>query len=305
MVVAAAGNDGTSVQQLADPAYDPRIISVGSFDPNLSTNPELDAVTVQQRWIEARGASTCSPPVQHIVSLRDPGSYVDSNFPDSQVGTRFTRGSGTSQAAAVTSGLIADLFEKFPNATPDQIKNLLVKTLTPFTASSQASNHGHDDEGDQNSGMINGLKAMAGKELTKNSNGRQDFTYAKGTGSLELSRGDMHLSNGTSGLDRRAGHLRQRLEPASVGDGVGERHHVAGRPVERAALERRRLGRATLVERHLDRQRLERPTLERPTLVGSHLGRAALERPTLERRRLGRPTLERPTLEQHPLGSEL
>ena len=71
-------------------------------------------------------------PGVHIVSLRVPGSYVDTNFPESEVGDRFTRGSGTSQATAVTSGLAADLFDRYPNATPDQIKNVLVQSMTPF-----------------------------------------------------------------------------------------------------------------------------------------------------------------------------
>src|SRR6185295_16081188 len=109
-------------------------LAVGAYDPMNSTNPD--------RWVPAdfnnRASSTRGidvfAPGMHILSLRDPGSYVDTNFPESQVGTRFTRGTGTSQAAAVTSGLVADLFERFPNATPDQMKNLLVRNAIPFAS---------------------------------------------------------------------------------------------------------------------------------------------------------------------------
>jgi serine protease AprX len=196
VVVAAAGNDGSTVHRLTDPAYDPRIIAVGSLDPN-------DSI-LRSNWTPSlfnNGASDTRgidlfAPGEHIVSLRDPGSYVDSNYPESQVGTRFTRGTGTSQAAAVTSGLIADLFERFPNTTPDQMKNLLRRNLTPFTSTPLLSQLGIDSE----SGILNGVKAMTGDNLTSNSNGRQDYAYARGTGSLELARGNMHLSNGTSEL---------------------------------------------------------------------------------------------------------
>jgi len=193
VVVAAAGNDGSTVHQLADPAYDPRIISVGAYDPNLSPyRANWTPSDFNNGGSSTRGIDVFSPGA-HIISLRDPGSYVDSNYPDSEVGTRFTRGSGTSQAAAVTSGLIADLYERFPNATPDQIKNVLVQNLNPFRSPSL-------ELGSSSAGMINGVRALTGANMTSDNNGRQDFTYAKGTGSLELSRGDMHLSDGTSTL---------------------------------------------------------------------------------------------------------
>jgi serine protease AprX len=196
VVVAAAGNDGASVRRLADPAYDPRIIAVGSFDPNNSTYRRDWTPSLFNNGGSSSRRIDLFAPGEHIISLRDPGSFVDSNYPESQVGTRFTRGTGTSQAAAVTSGLIADLFERFPNATPDQMKNLLVRNSTPFTSNPLLSLLGLDSD----NGTINGVKAMTGDYLTSNSNGRQDFTYARGTGSLELARGGMHLSNGISEL---------------------------------------------------------------------------------------------------------
>jgi serine protease AprX len=196
VVVAAAGNDGSAVSKLANPAYDPRILAVGAYDPKNSLNKD--------KWVPAdfnnkasstRGIDAFAPGM-HIMSLRDPGSYVDSNYPDSVVGTRFTRGSGTSQAAAVTSGLIADLFDRFPNATPDQMKHLVTENLTTFKASSLLGLLGIGDQG-----PISGAKALANaKDLTADSNGRQDFALATGTGSLEIARGGIHLSNGTSEL---------------------------------------------------------------------------------------------------------
>ena len=174
VVVAAAGNDGSAVKQLADPAYDPRLLAVGGYDAKNSKDPK--------KWVPAdftnggsskRGADVFAPGT-HLLSLRVPGSFVDSNYPESEVGTRFTRGSGTSQAAAVTSGLVADLFDKYPNATPDQIKMILVETRNDFGGKTLLGLLGLDKD---DTGTLNGAKAMT-KSLSSNSNGRQDFAYA-------------------------------------------------------------------------------------------------------------------------------
>jgi serine protease AprX len=65
-------------------------------------------------------------PATRIVSLRVPGSSLDHAFPAARIGDRWFRGSGTSQAAAVVSGLAAQLLQQRPDLTPDQLKALLV-----------------------------------------------------------------------------------------------------------------------------------------------------------------------------------
>jgi serine protease AprX len=195
VVVAAAGNDGAGAKELADPAYDPRLLAVGAFDPSNSFLPSAWIPADFTNFGSDKRDSDIFAPGLHILSLRDPGSYVDTNFPESQVGTRFTRGSGTSQAAAVMSGVVADLFDKYPTATPDMIKNVLVRTVTPFKGTALTKLMGLDGS----AGTVNAPKALA-RSITSDGNGKQSFTYASGTGSLELARGDMHLSNGTSEL---------------------------------------------------------------------------------------------------------
>ena len=39
-------------------------------------------------------------PGTSVVSLRDPGSYIDTNYPAARIGTSYFLGSGSSQAAA-------------------------------------------------------------------------------------------------------------------------------------------------------------------------------------------------------------
>src|SRR5438034_60469 len=71
-----------------------------------------------------------------VISLRDPGSYIDTNYPTGLVPGdttgRFFRGSGTSQATAVVSGAAALLLQQRPTLTPDQVKKLLTSTADPM-----------------------------------------------------------------------------------------------------------------------------------------------------------------------------
>ena len=51
-----------------------------------------------------------------------PNSFVDVNHPEGYVDARYFRGSGTSEATAITSGAVALVLQKYPNLTPDQVK---------------------------------------------------------------------------------------------------------------------------------------------------------------------------------------
>jgi serine protease AprX len=74
-----------------------------------------------------------SAPGQSIAGLRAPGSYVDATYASTgAVGTRFFRGSGTSQATAFVSGLVALQLQRRPSATPDDIKSELKGLAVPL-----------------------------------------------------------------------------------------------------------------------------------------------------------------------------
>ncbi|MBV8950096.1 MAG: S8 family serine peptidase [Actinobacteria bacterium] len=182
VVVAAAGNDGASATSLSDPAYDPTIVAVGASDPNNSTKIDQGFVAPFTNAGSDKRRVDVVAPGAHVISLRDPGSFVDTTYPTSEVGSRFTRGSGTSQAAAVTSGFVADLAQKFPQATPDQLKNLL-------TQSGQGIHH--DGKLSDGKGLINAKKILDKKDL---GNPTQKFDPATGTGSLDAARGTSHVT---------------------------------------------------------------------------------------------------------------
>jgi serine protease AprX len=123
-VVASAGNDGAGTHVLDMPAADPYVIAVGASDTKATPDPADDRVADFSSRSAVRGPDVVAPGTG-VVSLRVPGSTLDEEFPGARVGDAFFRGSGTSQAAAVVSGIAARLLAQRPRMTPDQLKALL------------------------------------------------------------------------------------------------------------------------------------------------------------------------------------
>src|SRR5712692_7329431 len=185
VVVVAGGNDGKTATSLADPAVDPFVIAVGADDPMGTMTPLDDAPASFSSRGNANRHVDVLAPGKSLISLRDPNSVVDTNFPSARVGTRFFRGSGTSQAAAVTSGAAALLLQQRPNLSPDQVKAL-------FTTSAVGVKGGSNLGG---SGLIDVGKAMT----TVVGRSTQDYPYSRGTGTLEGARGSAHLVDPLTG----------------------------------------------------------------------------------------------------------
>jgi serine protease AprX len=182
VTVVSGGNDGTAHGSLTDPAVDPYVLAVGAF--NLNGTGLLSCGTVAP--FSSRGSSTRSvdvvAPGVSIESLRDTGSTIDVDHPGAVVDTRFFRGSGTSQAAAVTSGAVALLLQARPTLTPDQVKALLKSTATPLALL---------DGRAEGNGEINiASAAHAAVPLFS----AQGWAAAAGRGSLEQARGASHVA---------------------------------------------------------------------------------------------------------------
>jgi serine protease AprX len=124
-VVAAAGNNGTGADRLDIPAADPFVIAAGASDTRDTVAPADDLVAEFSSRSTFRSPDVVAPGTR-MVSLRVPGSALDGEYPGARVGSRFFRGSGTSQAAAVVTGVAALLLSARPELTPDQLKALLV-----------------------------------------------------------------------------------------------------------------------------------------------------------------------------------
>ncbi len=182
VTVVSGGNEGTTRKSLTDPAVDPYVLAVGAANLNGSNLLSCGSVApFSSRGSSSRSVDVVAPGVS-IASLRDPGSTIDEAHPGAVVNTRFFRGSGTSQAAAVTSGAVALLLQARPTLTPDQVKALLRATATPLALLDSVA---------EGAGAIN-VNAAATASIPLN--GTQKFAAATGTGSLEQARGGSHVA---------------------------------------------------------------------------------------------------------------
>jgi serine protease AprX len=191
VVVVSAGNDGTDATRLTNPATDPFVLAVGASNTNGTANADDDTVAD----FSSRGDTTRRPdvvaPGQSIVSLRAPGSLIDQAFPGGRVGDELFRGSGSSQAAAVTSGAVALLLQRYPTLKPDQVKATLAASgrkvknddkNRPFDAGMQSI--------DVHKAADKARDVLVGKITSA-----QNHAPAMGLGTLEGARGSDHVAD--------------------------------------------------------------------------------------------------------------
>jgi serine protease AprX len=131
VVIVAAGNRGSLPGTINKPADDPFVITVGAADLRGTTSTSDDVVAS----FSSRGPTQdllAKPdligPGIGMVSNRAPGSTLDVQHPAARVGDYYFKGSGTSQAAAVVSGVAALLIQANPSMTPDVLKATLTGT---------------------------------------------------------------------------------------------------------------------------------------------------------------------------------
>ncbi len=188
VVVTSAGNSGRLDGRLTNPAIDPMVLAVGADETNGTAGTSDDSIPS----FSSKGTASRRPdlvaPGTHVQSLRAPGSEIDKEHSKSgKVSDRFFRGSGTSQAAAFASGAAALLLSQRPDATPDEIKALLRSAATRLPQVPARA---------QGRGVLSVSRALGMRLPTWTG---QSFARATGTGTLEGSRGSLHLvSNGVT-----------------------------------------------------------------------------------------------------------
>jgi serine protease AprX len=140
------------------------VITVGATDDAGTVSRGDDTLAPFSAWGTSDGNAKPDlvAPGRRIVSLRVPGSALDTLFADrvvtAQNGATYIRMTGTSMATPVVSGAVALLLERRPDLTPDQVKALLTQTAQPYGQDSGAP---LPDPSADGSGLLDVAAAMS------------------------------------------------------------------------------------------------------------------------------------------------
>ncbi|WP_088102057.1 S8 family serine peptidase [Halalkalibacter urbisdiaboli] len=128
-VCVAAGNEGPEARTIASPGISDQVITVGALDDRdtAETRSDDDVASFSSRGptIYGKEKPDILAPGVDIVSLRSPNSYLDKLQKANRVGSDYFVLSGTSMATPICAGVAALILQHNPNATPDEIKELL------------------------------------------------------------------------------------------------------------------------------------------------------------------------------------
>ena len=195
VVVCAAGNEGGfGAGGILSPGNDPFVITVGSTDTRQTADTSDDAVasysSIGPTLFDEFAKPDLVAPGNRLISLRTPGSYIDTNFPENLVpvatyaptapaGTlpNYLTLSGTSTSAPLVAGAAALMLEEDPTLTPDDVKHRLMLTADPVPGAAP---------GQQGAGALDVKEAL-------NENSRADgfaLSPYDGDGKSKFKRGD-------------------------------------------------------------------------------------------------------------------
>lgn len=137
VVVAAAGNSGPNPGTIATPGSDPFVITVGALDDAGTLDTADDSIAFfSSHGPTADGFSKPDlvAPGRKIVSLRAPGSFLDTLMPDRITDQFYFRLSGTSMASPVVAGTAALMLQRNPLLGPNLVKSILKQTTSPVAS---------------------------------------------------------------------------------------------------------------------------------------------------------------------------
>jgi serine protease AprX len=206
VVNVAASNRGPAAGTISKPADDPFVVTVGAIDDK-GTNGLNDDVLPN---FTGRGPTAADnlakpdvvAPGGHIVSIAAPGAAITTQFPSTMTAP-YRRGSGTSMATAVVTGLVAQMISANPTLSPDRVKFMLSRTANDKGGSGS-------DPMAVGAGVVNGAAALTAPPGVAN----VGVAPSNGTGSLAASRGSVGIvldDASSTVLDASSGDLTGAL----------------------------------------------------------------------------------------------
>jgi serine protease AprX len=150
VVVCAAGNEGDfGPGGILSPGNDPYVITVGAVDTQQTGGRGDDVIchysSIGPTLFDEYAKPDVVAPGNHLVSLRAPGSWIDTTYPQNRVAvSTYIPGtpawwpasyfvmSGTSAAAPVVSGVAALMLQQDPTLTPGDVKARMMDSADPL-----------------------------------------------------------------------------------------------------------------------------------------------------------------------------
>jgi serine protease AprX len=161
VIVASAGNKGPDPMTIGVPGNVPYIITVGAMtDSFTSTNfmdDTLASFSSAGPTIEGFVKPEILAPGGHLSGLMSYDTQIVMEHPEFHDGGRYFEMSGTSQAAAVISGVVALMLDYEPHLTPDQVKCRLMDSAHMAIKDNGEIGYSVFQQG---SGMVNAYDAL-------------------------------------------------------------------------------------------------------------------------------------------------
>lgn len=184
LVVVGAGNRGDGGSKIDKPGDDPHVLTVGAAATRRTATPaDDDVATFSARGPTGEGVAkpdVLAPGVS-IVSHHGEESLLSALRPAARLDGHYFKGTGTSQAAAIVTGVAARMFGANPQLTPDEAKAALVGTA-------QLTLVGRSGAG---AGLIDAAAAVAAAQsrVFAATPANQGLATSSGTGAIDSTRG--------------------------------------------------------------------------------------------------------------------
>jgi serine protease AprX len=179
VVVASAGNTGPDPMTIGVPGNVPYVITVGAMTDNYS--PEDPDDDMMAYWssagptFEAFVKPDLVAPGGHLSGHMPPDGTLPTTYPEFYDNGQYFMMSGTSQAAAVVSGVAALLLQDEPGLSPDDVKcRLMATTQVGIYGNGKNAGDLHYSPFQQGAGRVDAYAAVHG-ELTGCANGGLDI----------------------------------------------------------------------------------------------------------------------------------
>ena len=136
VVVASSGNGGPGPQTVGVPGNVPYVITVGAmtdnYTPTIGSDDRLASFSSAGPTFEGFVKPDLVAPGGHVIATMSTQHKLGADHPEAQVGnSSLFSVSGTSQAAAVVSGVVALMLDRQSSLTPNQVKCRLMASARP------------------------------------------------------------------------------------------------------------------------------------------------------------------------------